>query len=60
MNFRYSHPVEAKCEVCGFEILEGEVPHRTLDAYDPDPGDPYCPSCESDQLKFFETEKARD
>ena len=51
--------VDAKCRECGLEIYEGELRYRSLDAYDEDP-EPYCPSCEGDDLQFFETEKARD
>jgi len=53
--------IEAKCRDCGQEIAEGCVPYRTLDAFGPI-DDPYCPNteCESDDLEFFETEKARD
>lgn len=51
--------VEAKCRDCKLEIYEGEVRYRSLDAFDQDP-DPYCPSCQGDNLQFFETEKARD
>ena len=52
-------PIEARCRECGFEIQEGELPRRSLDAFDTDP-EPYCPSCQGDDLEFFETEKPRD
>ena len=51
---------EAKCLDCKVMIKEGCVPYRSLDAFDQDPGDPYCPNCEGDNLQFFETEQARD
>lgn len=56
MNLKYQAPVEAKCRECGLEIQEGELPRRTLDAYDTGPGDPYCPSCQGDDLEFYESD----
>lgn len=47
--------IEARCKECGFEIPEGGVPHRSLDAFDDDP-EAYCPNCQSDDLTFFNTE----
>jgi hypothetical protein len=47
--------IEAKCNECGAEIAEGCVPHRSLDAFDDDP-EAYCPSCQGDDLTFFNTE----
>lgn len=49
-------PIEAKCRDCGLEIAEGEMRHRSLDAYDQDP-EPYCPSCQGDDLEFFDNER---
>lgn len=47
--------IEAECRECGQQIVEGEVRYRSLDVNDDTP-EPYCPYCESGDLKFFPQE----
>ena len=53
MTFPFDKPdIGAKCLECGLEIPDGEIPTRSLDAFDEDP-DPYCPQCDSDSLELL-------
>ena len=46
--------IEAVCKDCGQKIADGELPRRSLDAFDVDgQGDPYCPRCYRDDLEFL-------